>query len=93
MLTEPPQIKRHSKLKSKKQVYRLLPAPIGLRDMNEASSCSLTSSDMAKNAGAGSRAEVRAARVKVKAYGEFSRTVITPTVAAFLDDETVTFTE
>lgn len=57
----------------------MIPAVIGLRDMNEASPPSITSSEIQANAGIGSKSAIRRARAKVAIYAE-SRLVCAPTI-------------
>jgi hypothetical protein len=68
--SKPPQIKRVSTKRAKTETYMLLPQPIAIRDMNEASPPSITNREMKVNAGveAGNRKQVRA---KVNAHKTF----------------------
>lgn len=68
--SKPAQIVKISSRRAKTETYRLLPPIEGKRDMNEASSPSITKKDMLVNAGVenGNRQYVRA---KVKAHRGF----------------------
>jgi hypothetical protein len=68
--SKPPQIKRKSTKRAQFETYQLLPQPVAIRDMHEASAPSITKKDMLVNAGLkdGNRKHVRA---KVKAHKGF----------------------